>query len=431
MNRRSRWGALGALLATFTLSSSTPAQTPGPCEARVTRATVVECALRSSPAVVREQRGAAAVEGKRTAASLLLPANPRLEGTLGRASSPTEGQGMAWTATLSQEIEIAGQRGARLDEVAAERDAQHAQLVQTERDVAAGALDAYFDVLAAAEEKRVADRLVELGTALTRLASGRLQEGLGSELDVDLALAAATRLSQAQIAAERHVATASTKLATALGLDPLRSSPTAEGMLEPLPTADMDADSLLRSAVGQRPEIAAADAERRAQERRADVYRRSRVPNVTVSVFAQNDSALNDRVLGVGLGLPIPLPAPLGHTYAGEIAEADARAERATAETERARRAVRLEVLTALETLASRKREVALFPSERLQRAEAALGAIARELEAKRLAVRDALVAQQGLVEMLQASVEARRQLCLASVELARVAGLPLERGAL
>jgi cobalt-zinc-cadmium efflux system outer membrane protein len=84
--------------------------------------------------------------------------------------------------------------------------------------------------------------------------------------------------------------------------------------------------------------------------------------------------------------------------------------------------------VTALDALASRQREARLlFEPEKLARAEAAIGAITRELEARRLSVRDALIAQQALVDMLQAGLEAKLRLCLASVEAARAAGLPLE----
>ena len=184
----------------------------------------------------------------------------------------------------------------------------------------------------------------------------------------------------------------------------------------------------MRSAVAQRADVVVAEAERRQHERRAEVFRRNRIPNLTISLFAQNDR-INERILGAGLAFPIPLPAPVGHTYAGEIAESEALAQRAGFEVERLRRIVRLEVITAFEAVASRKREIALFSAERLRRAEEAIASIAGELEAHRLPLRDALIMQQGLVELLQAHVEARRLLCLASVELARVSGLPLERG--
>ena len=423
-------GTLLALLAIVTsaYAARVHAEESSACGGGITRANVVACALRASPAIVGEQRGLAAVEGRRTSASLVLPSNPTLAVNVGRRTSPIEGIGIDWNATLSQEVEIAGQRGARLGVVGAERDAQRARIAITERDVAAAALAAYFDAIASMEEKRVADRLVELGSALTRLAQGRVEQGLASEVEADVAQAAATRLALAQITAQRHIAVANVALATALGRDVTKPI-AVEGTLEPLGASNMDAESLVRLSLSQRPELAMSEAERRAQERRGDVYRRSRVPNVTFSVFVQNDR-INDRVLGVGVAVPIPLPAPVGHTYAGAIAESEALADRAAAETERLRRAVRLDVLTAFENVASRKREVLLFPPERLRRAEDALAAIARELDAHRLAVRDALLTQQGLVEFLQSGVEARRQLCLASIELARVAGVALDRGA-
>ena len=55
--------------------------------------------------------------------------------------------------------------------------------------------------------------------------------------------------------------------------------------------------------------------------------------------------------------------------------------------------------------------------------------ALAQEIEAGRLTVRDAVVAQQALIELLSASVAARRALCIASVDLAKALGVSLEGG--
>ena len=123
--------------------------------------------------------------------------------------------------------------------------------------------------------------------------------------------------------------------------------------------------------------------------------------------------------------------APVGRTYSGEIAEAASLAQRAETEAERLRRTVRLEVVTALEVVASRKRQLDLYPSDQVRQTEDTLRSIAEEIEARRLPVREALLTQQGLIDFLFASVETRRSLCIASVELARAAGLPLERGGL
>ena len=400
---------------------------PVTCAGPATRDTVVRCALRASPSVYADVKGVESVEGRRTTASLLLPANPSLALSVGQRTSRRDGDGVDFGATLSQELEIGGQRGARLDVVGAEGDAVRARLRATRREVAATALSAYFDVLAATEEKRVATRLSVLSGALIRLAAARLEAGLGSEIEAEVASAAGTRLAQTLFAAERRVAATRALLTTLLGFDPVHEEVAAQGELEPLVTVpgEVDLESLVRGALAQRADVAIAQAEQRQHQRRAELFRRSRIPNLTFSLFAQNER-FNERVLGGGLAVPIPLPAPVGHTYAGETAEAEALAQRSGFEVERLRRSVRLEVVAAFGNVASRKRELGLFSPERLRRAEDALAAIALELEARRLSVRDALLTQQGLVELLQGHIEARRLLCLASVELARVAGLPL-----
>ena len=67
------------------------------------------------------------------------------------------------------------------------------------------------------------------------------------------------------------------------------------------------------------------------------------------------------------------------------------------------------------------------FTAERTERASTSLRSLGEEVESGRLGVRDAVVAQHALIELLQADVAARRAWCLASVELARAAGVPLE----
>jgi cobalt-zinc-cadmium efflux system outer membrane protein len=85
--------------------------------------------------------------------------------------------------------------------------------------------------------------------------------------------------------------------------------------------------------------------------------------------------------------------------------------------------------VTALHEVDSRRREVEGFEPARIERAEAALRALGEEVQAGRLNLRDALIAQQTLVEFLRAHLAARWAFALASVELARVAGLLDDEG--
>ena len=421
-----KWKEALAALAALACARDAQAQmVDTACFEKLTRTSLVACATRASPAVSAERAGLRSLDGRRVAAGIWLPSNPTVSFTAGQRSSPVEGNGIDWSATLSQEVPIGGQRGKRVDLVDAEADAQRARVVAAERETGAGAMLAYFDLLAALEEKRIADRLTDLANALIAFARGRSDAGLTSTVDADVAEAAALRLAQVRFAAERRVDAASATLTVLVGGDPARMRVTVDGQLVPLMTAPADVAALVDAAVARRADVAIAAAERRTQQRRADLLRRERIPNVTLSIFAQNDR-INERVLGFGVAIPIPMPAPVGQTRAGEIAEAEALADRAAADIERVRRQIRLEVTAAASALASRQREVAAYDPARLKRAEESLAAIAREVEARRLPLRDALLAQQALVELLQTAIEARRQLCFASVDLARAAALPM-----
>ena len=399
------------------------------CREKITRATVVPCALEASLATQSERLGLAAVEGRRRSAATVLPSNPTLSVAGGIPADPsTTERSPLWSAYLSQELEIAGQRGARLGIVGAERRAQEARVLAAQRHAASDALAAYFDALASAEYLQIASRLTPLAAALREVGRGRAEVGLGSNVDATLAEGAAIRLGQAQIEAEQQVATSSAVLSALLGFNPSDTRPLIDGDLTPLDVSSAGREVLVENAIAHRADLAVAMAERESQERRVKLFERLRIPNPTVSVFARRDW-IGERSIGIGLSFPIPLPSPLGRTYTGEIDEAESLTRRADVQAAQLRRTIRLQVIRGVETVSARRRQVALYTPDQLRRSEAALGALAEELVAKRLPIREALIAQQGLLETLSGYIEARRALCLASVELARVAAVELERG--
>ncbi len=420
-----RWTATAWAAAAVLASSPVKGELDALCT-RIHRVNVVQCALRASLQVRAEQQSVEALQGRRSTASALFSSNPVVSVTGGRHTVDAD-QGFTWFASLSQELEIAGQVGARRGAVDAQLDAQRGRVTLSERDVTVTAWSAYFEALAAQEELRLSERLGTLAAALATTARARSDKGLLPPVESDVAEATATRLTQLRLSSERRVARANAVLASMMGADPTGTVLSVDGDLVPLSLAD-SARTKAPTAPVDRPEVQIADAERRALELRAETFRRSRVPNPSVSVFAQNDP-FEGRVLGLGLALPLPIPG-WSRTFSGEVAETDALARRAAIEAERAKREVRLEVVTALQAYESRQREVEAFTVDQIRRADQSLQALSEEVQAGRLAVRDAIITQQALIELLQSHLEARRALCLASVELLRALGMPLERGA-
>jgi cobalt-zinc-cadmium efflux system outer membrane protein len=414
----------GSEAAAAEAPSGGPPACSGPLDARA----VVRCAVESSPEIREARQQLASIAGRRLAARVWLPSNPVLSATAARRSGG-EAPGadgrtvLNWSATVSQEIEIAGQRGARLDVVDAEAAAQVRRVAVAEQEVAARALAAHFEALAAQEALRFAQQLVETSQALADAAEGRAREALLAGVDADVARAEATRIGLARFQAERRWSVARASLTLLVGataeVDTVGRLP-AGGLPAPRATA-----SLTENALRLRGEVAAAEMERRVLERQLALHRRERIPAVTFSAFAQRDG-FAERVLGGGVSIPLPLPGPMGRSREGEIAETIARIRAAESSVELVRRRVRLEVAQALASFTATRSALALFKGDLIERAPRDLAALREALSSRQLSLRDALVAQRSLLELLASHIEARLAHVEAWIELRRAAGLPL-----
>lgn len=391
------------------------------CPSPVARDQIAPCVVTNDLAIERERDDLRARQGSRTAALPLFPSNPTVSATFARRSVDGAPSVWNWSVAVSQEIEIAGQRGHRLDAANAEIDAATRRLLTTERSAIADAYRAYYLVLGAKAEVALEVRLEGIARALTTSATAGAAVGASAGVDADLAEAELYRAVRARIAAEGAVTASATILATRLGLDPTKATD-AVGDLEPLPVLD-DA----RAALGREsPQVLALRDDSRAYAARAALFRVSAVPNLLLTAFVQEDG-FAERVLGLGLALPIPFPQPVGRTFVGEAREAKALADRATTEADRVERERRGALVAALAAYDAAIRARDAIPADRIDRANATLAAVAQEVAERRMAVRDAVLVEQTLTALLVEHARARLEACLASVELARAASLPLE----
>ncbi|MDW8282246.1 MAG: TolC family protein [Myxococcales bacterium] len=390
----------------------------------LSRAEVVVCALQQATEVRRARQELAGLMGQRQAAGTWLPDRPVASLALAERVPPggTEGRVLNWYLSLVQEVEIAGQRSWRLEVADARLAAGLRRLAAAEREAAAGALSAYYTALAAQEEVHLGRELKAVGERLSALAVARAGQSLLSAVEADVAQAEGLRLGLVLPEAERRLGAAQAALGALLGLEAL---PRLAGSLDdlPPPPPEEDAEALVARALVLRGEPAAADAEARAQQAQVQLLRRARVPNLVLGFTAQRDG-FDERVLGGSLALALPLPWPLGPSLAGEIAAARAAVAQAETERERVRRQVSWEVRSALAASRAYAEELRLYAPGLLQRAPLQLRALGEAWASGQLPLREALLWQRSLIEVLQAHVRTRLGVALGRVQLLRAAGL-------
>ncbi|HFE44590.1 MAG TPA: TolC family protein [Nannocystis exedens] len=411
-------------IANFLIVGLLLAPPPGAtCQGRLARGAVVECALAASLGLEALGHSVDAVAARRLSARSILPSNPRVQVTLAdRRSAEGDARTTNIYTTLSQELEIGGQRRRRLAVVDAAVDVEHSRVQALRRELAAEALRRYFEALAARDERAMIERIDNAVTHLEKLARVNEEVGLGSGVEAEIVAATAIKVRRRAIQAQRRQEIAEAQLASLLGLDPASAKLDLIGELRPLEISE-PLDVLVERGLGQRAELKVVAAEREAQLRQEQLYKRKRVPNPSLVFYGQRDGFF-EQVFGGGIGLEIPLPSPLGQTYKGEIAESRARVRQAAAELQVQRRRIRGEVVTAQRAMDAANAEFALFEPSRLAQAETDLEKLSQEIEAGRLTIREGALQQLALLDLLATYIDVCRERCLSSVELARAAAL-------
>ena len=221
-------------------------------------------------------------------------------------------------------LPILGTLGASRDEADAHASTVRAEGTVARRELRHRAVVAWLELARGDATVATLVTAADQAAALEKIAQGRLEIGVGGQVDVTSAHAAKARADVAVAAARRETDARAAELAGILGWDPLRELHAAGGL--PGGTADLEA---LRQRLAGHPERAAMldrVAEFEASARRVNVARR---PGLAVEVTASYRDPTNDNKtdLFAGLSLELPLFAHLGAQL--RAANHDTAAERA------------------------------------------------------------------------------------------------------
>ncbi len=269
---------------------------------------ILAFADRHSPILLIARARAQRSEAAFAAAAPWLPTNPSV--TVGAGSRAATGaRAFDYQVSLSQTIEIAGERGLRL--AAAERFAEVTELeIEEARWVVHHDVHAsYHDALLAREKLAIAARALQFAERLLDVAQRRLAAGDIAPLQVRIAEGELAQAEQASLAAEQQYDTARLVLAELSGW-PVDTPPVPAGALD-VPRQAPDAAALIVQATEHHPRLrsdVAALAEARARQ---DLANRERWPALTIGIGYEREAdpptGIAESITGIALTMPLPL----------------------------------------------------------------------------------------------------------------------------
>ena len=252
-------------------------------------------------------------------AGVLLRSNPEVD--VLRGSPGTE-------FGVSQELEVAGQRGSRQRAASAALTRASFSVSNVARTTLGDVDRAFYRYVAADRRSRLAEEVRLLNQRLSEAAQRQLQAGEISELEFNLAIVEGGRSQGRALAATRERQEALSNLRLLLGLGggmtivavtdapiPItdsisnKSVPPMRGLASDAGSALVvrgNSDSLVAAAFQRRPDLLAGDAAIREAAAELSVARRERFPNLLLRASSERIEGSDERQIRPGLGFSIP-----------------------------------------------------------------------------------------------------------------------------
>ncbi len=378
----------------------------------------VETALKNNPDLqaVRLEQGAA--QGRLDQAGLLLRSNPVIEGSLSQKDTvPGGGEKVTNRGlTLSQEFELAGQRGLRVDAARNGIEKVSKDIMDRARVLIAEVKDTFTKALAMKRKIELTDETVKLQEELVRSATVKFHAGEISALEQNLADVEFGKARRDRLLVEREQREALSSLQSLLGMAS-RAGFSVEGELPMESPPIPDKEKLREITAAQRPDVQSAAAEARQAKATMRLAGSSAIPSVTVSGFYNQDDKLNEA------GVMLSFPLPLFDRNQADRKETAAKADQALIKQASLERAIEREIEEVHANLVSATEELSIFKKDILGKAMENLSLMNLAFKEGKIGFFEVRLAQKDTIEAQFAYLESQMRLQLALNALEKVTG--------
>jgi cobalt-zinc-cadmium efflux system outer membrane protein len=388
--------------------------------AELTLASAIEMALARNPDLIASRYELTAARGRITQAGLRI--NPELDVELENFAGGGELNGinaLETTLSLSQVLELGDKRNLRVGVAEADRDLVGIEQRARELDVLAEVARRFIDVVAAQERLRFA----QAATALARQTLEAITER------VNAAVAPIAEQSRAQIALTRA------GIAQQQSASELRSARYALAALwgDAEPAFAAASADLFRFEAGQTfqsfferlertPDFLAFASAARLRDAELRLAQAQARPNIAVGIGIRRLEETNDTALVAGFAMPLAIR----DRNQGAIFEARARRAQTDAERRAALTRARAGLFSVYQEMTTARASAETLRGEAVPQAETALSQTQTGYNAGRFSFLELATAQQELLELQEAAIDAAAVHHLMRAELERLTSEPL-----
>jgi cobalt-zinc-cadmium efflux system outer membrane protein len=387
-----------------------------------------------SPDLLLADAQVAAARADRTAAGAV--ANPSFSATVGKTfsydgsacagcSSIPVGLGIADQAAISDWV--SGKRGLRVDAARAGVDAAAAARGDAFRLARLALEQAVVDAALQRAQLDFARDTLDFAQRTADLDARRYQAGAISEAELARAQVAALEAAQAVDTAANVERAARAQIAVLLAIEPplpdFRVDPSLLERALDLTAEPRSLEDVAAAALARRPDLRAIEKQEARAKAQADLARRQRVPDVTLSANYQQEGTSPQALQPPTLSISASLPLPVFYQQQGEIAraEADLRAQQLSRRKLSAQ--VGAEVSTAWSSLLTSRTLVERMRSRLLERAKRARDLVQVQYEKGAASLLELLDAQRTYAQTHAEYLQDLHDLWIAHFRLVAAAG--------
>lgn len=279
-----------------------------------------------------------------------------------RGEPGERGDSVDFAVSLSQEIEVAGQRSKRIEEAERNLALVTRRVQDRERLILARVKESFYRALSLRRRFDLFRQVEDLTRRLRNVAATRFQAGEVSKLEVNLAEIQLGQARRDTLIAERDYRNTLRELEQLVGQEP-RGTVVLTGQLTATPQT-FDEQTLLRVALENRPDLQAARAELERIDAEMALTHRLAVPNPTLS-FVYREEERRDHIAGAEIRFPLPV----FDRKQAELVQLAGRKDQAGYERQSIKLQVQREVGEALRSYNTAKAEVEVYEQAVLERA--------------------------------------------------------------